>query len=103
MDEHQPPSSTRFVALHTPGPGWRSGVAFFEQEGVDEHAAHYAAVMEAGNLELGGPFLDGSGGMMVFRAGLDRAEVDRIAAADPAVQSGLLKVEVKPWMAALSD
>jgi uncharacterized protein YciI len=40
--------------------------------------------------------------MMVFVRGLDRAAVDAIAQADPAVRSGLLKVDVRPWMAALS-
>jgi hypothetical protein len=89
MEEQQAVSSTRFVVFHSPGPGWRSGAAFFEQSGVDEHAAHYASVLQDGHLELGGPFLDESGGMMVFRPGLDRAEVDPIVQADPAVQSGL--------------
>jgi uncharacterized protein YciI len=102
MEDEPEVSPTRFVAFHSPGPGWKAGVAFFEQAGVDEHAAHYAGAMGDGKLELGGPFLDESGGMMVFARGLDRAAVDAIAQADPAVRSGLLKVDVRPWMAALS-
>jgi len=52
-------------------------------------------------LERGGPFIDSSGGMMVFAPGVDRTLADQIAQADPAVKSGLLVVEVRPWLAAL--
>lgn len=51
---------------------------------------------ESGKLVIGGPFLDDSGGMMVLRAD-SMEEAEQIANADPAVQSGLLKVHVKEW------
>jgi uncharacterized protein YciI len=97
------PPSTRFVAFHRPGPAWREGVDFLEQPGVDEHAAHYARAMAAGQLDRGGPFLDSTGGMMVFRAGVTRAVAEDVAHSDPAVRSGLLIVDVKPWLPALSS
>jgi hypothetical protein len=36
--------------------------------------------------------------MMIPTAGVDEAEVRRFAAEDPAVRSGLLQVEVRPWL-----
>jgi uncharacterized protein YciI len=92
----------RFVAFHQPGPAWAPGVAFFEQASVQAHVMHYARALSEGHLESGGPFLDSSGGMMVFMPGLERPAVEEIALRDPAVRSGLLTVEIKPWLAALS-
>jgi len=47
---------------------------------------------------LGGPFVDNTGGMMIAASGLSREEVIRHAGQDPAVQSGLLRFEVRPWL-----
>ncbi len=99
-DSDGPP--IRFVAFHRPGPAWKAGTEFSEQPGVREHVAHYGDAMNEGHLERGGPFIDSSGGMMVFAPGVSRALADEIAQADPAVRSGLLIVEVRPWLAALS-
>ncbi len=73
-----------------------------DQPGVDEHAAHYAEALSSGHLERGGPFLDSSGGMMVFAPHVTRAVAEEVATSDPAVYSGLLLVDVKPWLPALS-
>jgi uncharacterized protein YciI len=86
------------VVLHRPGRAWRPGVDFREQPGVDEHVAHYAAYLEAGNLEFGGPFLgNDEGGLMVAAADVPVEELEAFAAADPAVASGLLTYEVRSW------
>jgi uncharacterized protein YciI len=102
MSERDAAPSVRFVAFHRPGPGWKADVDFLEQPGVDEHAAHYADALRAGHLERGGPFLDSSGGMMVFAAHVTRTVAVEVAESDPAVRDGLLQVEVKPWLPALS-
>jgi uncharacterized protein YciI len=67
-----------------------------------EHVLHYRELHQAGKLALGGPFLtpDG-GGMMIPAAGVGAEEIQEIAAADPAVKSGLLTFEVKPWYVAM--
>lgn len=54
--------------------------------------------LETGHMQLGGPFLDDTGGMMVMRAA-SREEAEGFANADPCVKNGLLNVQVKPWMA----
>jgi uncharacterized protein YciI len=92
----------RYVVFHTPGPKWQYGVDFREQEGVREHVGHYLKFHEQGKLELGGPFLlQDAGGMMVATQHVSQEELDAFAAADPAVQSGLLLYEVRPWLTAM--
>lgn len=89
----------RFVIFHTPGPKWVAGKSLFEQEGVQAHVEHYRRLHTQGKLALGGPHLDaGGGGMMIPEAGLSEQELTEFAQADPAVQSGLLLVQVRPWL-----
>ena len=89
----------RYVILHAPGPAWVPGKSVFEQDGVREHVAHYRQLHEAGKLALGGPHLDeGGGGMMIPEAGIGEDELRAFAMADPAVKSGLLTVQIRPWM-----
>ncbi len=92
----------RYVVLHTPGPAWRRGLDFRQQKGVPEHVAHYRKLHEEGKLEMGGPFLvPDTGGMMVPIKGVGQEEIEAFAAADPAVHSGVLRYEVRPWYTAI--
>jgi uncharacterized protein YciI len=98
----QPPRPIRFVVIHKPGPRWQYGVDFRQQEGVSEHVQHFLKLHQQGKLQLGGPFLlPDVGGMMVTTKEVSREEIETFAAADPAVQSGLLIYEVRPWMTAM--
>jgi uncharacterized protein YciI len=57
---------------------------------------------EQGKLELGGPFLlQDAGGMMVATKDVSHEELKSFAADDPAVQSGLLVYEIRPWLSAM--
>jgi uncharacterized protein YciI len=99
----KPMRDIRFVVLHSPGPRWLPGKTLFEQPGVREHVEHYRMFLEAGKLALGGPHLDGKGGgMMIPAAGVSEEEVAKYAAEDPAVKSGLLLAEVRPWLIGMS-
>ena len=94
--------SIRYVVFHTPGPRWQPGVDFREQDGVRDHVQYYLQFYEQGKLELGGPFLlQDAGGMMVSTKDVSQEELEGFAAADPAVQSGLLLYEVRPWLTAM--
>jgi uncharacterized protein YciI len=96
---YKPARDVRYVIVHTPGPAWIAGKSFFEQPGLQAHVEHYRQLLAQGKLVLGGPFLDGAaGGMMVPAPGLSQKELDDVAQADPAVRSGLLKAEVRPWL-----
>jgi uncharacterized protein YciI len=93
------PRPVRFVILHTPGPKWKYGVDYRQQEGISEHIQHYAKLHEQEKLQLGGPFLVADmGGMMITTRGLAREEIEAFAAADPAVKSGVLNYQIRPWM-----
>lgn len=89
---------THYVAIHTPGPRWDPVVPMREQAGLQDHADHYRRLLQAGKLALGGPFIDeASGGIMVFTSSVTESEAREHAAADPAVRSGLLVCDVRPW------
>ena len=93
---------SQFVVFHTPGPAWKPGVGIFEQEGVGLHVAHYRTLLAAGKLVIGGPFLDErSGGFMIAAPEVGEDELRAFAAADPAVRSGLLAFELRPWLAGM--
>jgi uncharacterized protein YciI len=92
----------RYVVIHRPGPKWQYGVDYRRQAGVNEHVGHYLKLHEQGKLELGGPFVvPDMGGMMVTTREVSREEIETFAAADPAVKSGLLVYEVRPWITAM--
>jgi uncharacterized protein YciI len=91
-----------YVVFHTPGPKWQPGADFREQEGVSEHVQHYLKLHGQGKLELGGPFLlEDMGGMMVATKDVSQEELEAFAAADPAVQSGVLLYEIRAWLTAM--
>jgi uncharacterized protein YciI len=92
----------RHVVFHRPGPKWKPGIDFREQEGVGEHVQHYLKLHEQGKLELGGPFLlQDAGGMMVATKDVSREELETFAAEDLAVKAGLLVFEIRPWLTAM--
>ncbi|HAZ12910.1 MAG TPA: hypothetical protein DCY86_08995 [Bdellovibrionales bacterium] len=97
--QNQPP--VRYVVFHKPGPQWQQGVDFRQQPGVRDHVQHYMKLYQDGKLALGGPFLDNSGGMMVPVEGTTLEEIQSFAETDPAVKSGLLVIEIRPWMIAM--
>lgn len=93
----------RFVVFHTTGPSWQAGKSMFEQPGVMAHVAHYRQLLQAGKLALGGPHLDArGGGMMIAAAGMAEDELRAFAAEDPAVKSGVLAFEIRPWLIGMS-
>lgn len=96
------PTRIRYVVFHKPGPQWQPGIDFREQAGIEQHVQHYLKLHEQGKLELGGPFLlQDAGGMMVATKAVSQPELEAFAASDPAVQSGLLIYEVRPWLTAM--
>lgn len=96
------PPPTCLVVFHRPGPAWNADLPMFEQPGLQSHIDHYRALLQTGQLGAGGPFLDsGGGGMMIARPGMRLEELQDFANRDPAVVSGLLLAEVRPWMPAM--
>jgi uncharacterized protein YciI len=92
----------RFVVFHSPGPAWQYGTDFREQKGVAQHVQHYLEFFKQGKLEMGGPYLiPDAGGMMIPNRDITQKEMEDYASADPAVKSGLLVYEIRPWLTAM--
>lgn len=90
------------VVFHSPGPAWEPGLPLTQQVGIQGHSAHYAQLLAAGQLVMGGPFVDGAGGgMMICKPGMDEDQLRTHALTDPAVESGLLQFEIRPWISSL--
>jgi hypothetical protein len=97
----RPRVDVRFVIVLKPGPEWEPGVDFRHQQGIDEHTRYYRALLASGKLDMGGPFLDESGAMMVPVAGLLESDVAEFAVKDPAVKRGLVTFEIRKWFLAM--
>ena len=59
----------------------------FTKDVVEAHVAHLKRLDDAGRLVLSGPFRDGKGGMVAFRAA-DLAEAESTARSDPFISQG---------------
>jgi hypothetical protein len=68
---------------------------------LEQHLGYMSGFADKGRIVMGGPFLDNSGGMMIFDVPTIE-DARTIAQGDPTVKSGLLTVTVKPWLAALA-
>lgn len=65
----------------------------------EAHLANIRRLAREGHLVLAGPFLDDGNirGIFIFKV-KSQAEAEQLAATDPAVRAGRLKVEIHPWM-----
>jgi uncharacterized protein YciI len=95
LAQSQPPSK-QYVVLQKRGPRWVSGKPAREQA-LENHGRYLQEQMTKGALQLAGPFLDDSGGLIVYNA-RDEAEVRAIVEHDPGVVDGILAVEsIRPF------
>jgi uncharacterized protein YciI len=92
------PQPTYYVVTQAPGPAWKPGVDFSGQP-LGDHFRYWSR-LQSGPLVMGGPLLDGSGGMIILNAPSADAAL-QIATDDPAVKTGLLIAAVKPWQVVL--
>jgi uncharacterized protein YciI len=82
--------------LLKPGPKWVAGKPVEEQP-LRNHGRYLQEQMKKGALQMAGPFLDNSGGLILYNA-RDDAEVRAIAEHDPGVADGILAVEsIRPF------
>lgn len=84
-----------YVADYAPGPNWISGLPLKGQP-LKAHVDYLIALHEKGTVFMGGPFRDGSGGLVLFTAE-DLSEVEKYVAMDPAIAEGLLVATVRHW------
>jgi uncharacterized protein YciI len=95
-------SKPRFVVFYAPGPAWDHSKSFQDQPGIKAHPRYLQSLLTEGRLVMGGAFQDDSNSGMSILDAASLEEARTIAESDPTVKAGLLKVEVKPWLAAFS-
>jgi len=90
------PAAKQFVVLQKRGPKWVAGKPAGEQA-LGNHGRYLQEQMTKGTLQLAGPFLDDSGGLIVYNA-RDEAQARAIVEHDPGVMDGILAVEwIRPF------
>jgi uncharacterized protein YciI len=88
--------SRQYVVLLKPGPGWIQGKSVSEQPLV-EHGKYLQELMNRRSLQLAGPFLDNSGGLVLLNAA-DESEARQIVEHDPGVVAQLLQLDtIRPF------
>ncbi|MFW5435038.1 YciI family protein [Paenibacillus apiarius] len=72
-----------------------------DQLSVPEHAVYVQKFSDQGNVFLGGPFADSSGGTVVLDVESEERAIE-FAANDPAVKSGVFTYQLKEWSTVFS-
>ena len=93
--------TTYYVGFLYRGPKWTPAETPETQAIQQAHMANIQRMAAEGKLLVAGPFLDGGDlrGIYVFRVAT-MAEAQALAATDPAVVAGRLRLEFHPWYAA---
>ena len=98
LAQSQPPSKQYMVLLKR-GPKWVEGKPS-GQQALANHGRYLQELMTKGVLQLAGPFLDDSGGLIVYNA-KDEAEARAIEELDPGVMAGILAIDsIRPFYVA---
>lgn len=95
--EHPAPTSHTWLVVSPAGPQRDLTVGARQQARWDEHAEFIDALVDEGNVLLGGPLEDEGGAVLVMRA-VDAATIRDRLAADPWYVNGILDlVDIKRW------
>jgi uncharacterized protein YciI len=94
-EESTSASKSTFLVVYKPGPGWLRGKTLAEQP-LREHGMYIRSLYSKGELKMGGPFQDGSGGAAVVYAA-DEGAAKALLMKDPAVISGVFVFDLHPW------
>lgn len=94
-----PEDPVRQVIFHTPGPAWDKIGDPASLVSLMAHARYLQKALRNGLIEFSGPFLkEGVGGMILTASGVTAEQAQAMGDNDPAVKSGLVRFEVRPWM-----
>jgi uncharacterized protein YciI len=86
----------QYVVLLKRGPKWIPNKRAAEQP-LLSHGRYLNEQMAKGTLRLAGPFLDDSGGLIVYN-GRDEAEVRALTERDPGIRDQILEIDsIRPF------
>ena len=95
LAQSQPPSK-QYVVLVKRGPRWVAGKSA-EEQALGNHGRYLQTQMTKGALQFAGPFLDDSGGLILYNT-RDEQEARAIAEHDPGVVAGILAIDsIRPF------
>ena len=86
-----------FLVLYKPGKGWLSGESLSKQP-LQAHLNYLLELHDKGQLLMGGPFADGTGGAVILSVG-SLAEAEALIEQDPAIVQGVLEPKIQEWEA----
>ena len=101
QDEPHPPispdaSSRQYLVILKRGPKWIAGKSVAEQP-LLQHGKYLKELMDKGSLQIAGPFLDGSGGLVVLNVP-DESTARQIVENDPGIRDQILEPEtIRPF------
>lgn len=89
----------QYVVVLKPGPKWIQGRSVLEQP-LLEHGRYLQGLMNQGALQLAGPFLDNTGGLILLNV-TDESQARQIVEHDPGVLAQILQPEmIRPFQSA---
>jgi uncharacterized protein YciI len=93
--------TTYYFGLLTRGPNAGTGTPEEREKIQAAHLANIVRLHNAGKILVAGPFADNGEwrGLFIYKCG-SLEEAQQLAATDPAVAAGRLKIEIHPWMTA---
>ena len=93
--------TTYYLGLLTRGPNAGTGTTEAQEKIQAAHLANIVRLHAAGKILVAGPFADNGEwrGVFIYKCA-SLQEAQELAATDPAVQAGRLKIEIHPWMTA---
>jgi len=63
-----------------------------------DHQRYMKSLLDSGKLSMGGPFSDGSGGLIIYEVAT-KEEAEALRDQDPFAISGVfVRSEIKPWL-----
>lgn len=94
------------VGLVRTGRVWEQASRLGEQRLLGEHLAYLGRLMDSGEVTQAGPVIglderpaaDGLIALIVYAVDAERAR--EIAGDDPAIRSGLIRLDIRPWFTA---
>ena len=84
-----------FAANYELGPNWETGKPITQQP-LSEHVAYLTELHDKEVVLMGGPFADGTAGLVILEASAIE-EASQIINNDPAIRSKVLTAEVREW------
>jgi uncharacterized protein YciI len=97
-----PARVTFYAAVVQPGPAWKAATERGQQPDLAAHLAYMNDLRARGKVLMAGPFADGAGGLIVYRAD-SIEEARQLSRDDPATAAGVFEPRLHTWLVNAAD